>query len=275
MGRLLLPALLALATCGRRPVPSIILATTTSTRDSGLLDVLVPRFTKQNGIEVKVIAVGSGAALDMAGRGDADVVLAHAPSAEKKYVEAGDLVDGKLIMHNSFVLLGPPEDPAGVKRSTDVKSAFAAIARAGGFASRGDDSGTHKKEQDLWKAAGVDPKTVTRRVETGQGMGATLKIADEKGLYTLSDRGTYLAWRARLRLTILHQGDKTLLNVYHAYLVNPARHRGVKAEAGRRFLDFLVEAQTQRTIGEFGRKDHGEPLFVPDAGKDPTTLGLK
>jgi len=237
--------------------------------------VLVPRFRREAGIDVKVIAVGSGAALRMAARGDADVVLAHAPSAERDFVKAGDLVEGRLVMHNDFVLVGPPGDPAGVKGSASVEAAMAAIARAGGFASRGDDSGTHKKELDLWGEADFDPKSVARREEIGQGMGATLRVASERGLYTLTDRGTYLTQGRRLRLVVVYQGATILLNVYHAHLVNPAKHAGVKAAAGRRFIEFLVSGDVQRTIGEFGKAQFGEPLFVPDANKDPTTLGLR
>jgi len=255
---------------------SIILATTTSTQDSGLLDVLVPQFTKATGIDVKVIAVGSGAALQMGQRGDADVVLSHAPGAERLLVAAGDLVDGKLVMHNDFVLVGPPADPAGVKKVTDLDAAMKAIAQRGGFASRGDDSGTHKKELELWKHAGIDPKAVPRRTETGQGMGATLHVADERGLYTLTDRGTYLAQSKTLTsLAVVSEGAATLLNVYQVYLVSPTRHPKVKAAAGRKFIQFLVAPDTQKTIAEFKKSAYGQPLFVPDAGKLPATVGLK
>lgn len=270
---------LALAGCacarGDARRGSIILATTTSTQDSGLLDVLVPRFTTETGVEVKVIAVGSGAALQMAARGDADVVLSHAPSAEAKRVAAGDLVEGRLVMHNDFVLVGPPDDPAGVRGAAGVDAAMRAIAARGGFASRGDESGTHQKELELWKGAGVEVASVPRREETGQGMGATLYVADQKRLYALTDRGTYLALRPRLGLVVVFAGAPALLNVYQAYLVSPARHAGVEAEAGRRFLAFLVAAETQRLIGGFMKAEYGEPLFVPDAGKDPASLGLR
>ena len=268
--------MLAACTKGARaPAAAIILATTTSTQDTGLLDDLVPLFERRTGIEVKVIAVGSGAALKMATTGDADVVLSHAPAAERKLVEAGDLVEGRLVMHNDFVLVGPADDPAGVKKAADVPAAMKAIAQAGGFASRGDDSGTHKKELELWKQAGVDPKTVPRREETGQGMGATLHVADEKGLYTLTDRGTFLAQRKGLKLVIVSEGAPTLLNVYQAYLVSPTKHAAVKADAGRRFLDFLVAPDVQERIGMFKKADYGQALFVPDANKDPATLGLR
>ena len=167
---------------------SIILATTTSTQDSGLLDVLVPRFEKERRIAVKVIAVGTGAALRMAARGDADVVLVHAPAAERPYVQAGDLVDGRGVMHNDFVIVGPGEDPARIRMQTTIDGVMRAIAARGVFVSRGDDSGTHAQELALWAAARVDPRTLDRREETGQGMGATLSVADQKRAYTLTDR---------------------------------------------------------------------------------------
>jgi len=255
---------------------SIILATTTSTQDSGLLDVLLPQFTKATGIDVKVIAVGSGAALKMGQRGDADVVLSHAPGAEKPLVAAGDLVDGKLVMHNDFVLVGPPADPAAVKKLADLDAAMKAIAKTGGFASRGDDSGTHKKELELWTHAGIDPKAVPRRAETGQGMGATLHVADERGLYTLTDRGTYLAQKKALaRLVVVSEGAPTLLNVYQVYLVSPAKHPTVKADAGRKLIQFLIAPDTQKTIGAFKKAEYGQSLFVPDAGRSLATIGLK
>jgi tungstate transport system substrate-binding protein len=245
--------------------PSIILATTTSTQDSGLLDVLVPRFEKERGIDVKVIAVGTGAALRMAASGDADVVLVHAPEAERKYVEAGDLIGGRLVMHNDFVIVGPPNDPAGVKNAKTLGEAMRAIARRGAFVSRGDESGTHTQELALWSAARVDPELLTRREETGQGMGATLNIADQKRAYTLTDRSTFLSLRKRLRLGIVFQGEETLRNVYHVYAVNPAKHPKVRSAEGRAFVDFLVSAPIQQAIGAFKRDVYGESLFFPDA----------
>lgn len=244
---------------------SIILATTTSTQDSGLLDELVPRFETETGIDVKIIAVGTGAALRMASTGDADAVLVHAPDAEKQYVNSGDLIEGRQIMHNDFVIVGPPDDPAGVGRERDVTAVMRAIAERGVFVSRGDDSGTHKQEMALWTSAGIDARSMRAREETGQGMGATLNVADQKRAYTLTDRGTYLALRTRLGLKILNQGDTRLLNVYHAYVVNPQRHDRVNASGARRFVEFLVAPETQRAIGEFKRKEYGEPLFFPDA----------
>ena len=187
---------------------SIILATTTSTQDSGLLDVLVPRFEKESGIAVKVIAVGSGAALRMASKGDADVVLVHAPAAELPYVKAGELVDGRGVMHNDFVIVGPSEDPAGIRTMTSVDDVMHALAARAAFVSRGDDSGTHSQELALWAAARIDPGSLDRREETGQGMGATLTVADQRRAYTLTDRGTYLSLRRRLRLAILFRRRK-------------------------------------------------------------------
>jgi tungstate transport system substrate-binding protein len=257
---------LALPTFGiAQAKPSIILATTTSTQDSGLLDVLVPRFEKERGIEVKVIAVGTGAALRMAGTGDADVVLVHAPDAERKYVESGDLIDGRLVMHNDFVIVGPSADPAGVKTVKTAADAMRAIAARGVFISRGDDSGTHAAERALWAAARVDPKSLDRREETGQGMGATLNVADQKRAYTLTDRGTYLSLRKRLNLVILFQGDPSLRNVYHVYAVNPARHPKARHAEARAFIEFLVSPAIQQAIGAFKQDIYGESLFFPDA----------
>jgi tungstate transport system substrate-binding protein len=245
--------------------PSIILGTTTSTQDSGLLDVLVPRFEKERRIEVKVIAVGSGAALRMAERGDVDVVLVHSPTSEQRNVDAGDLVDGRLVMHNDFLIVGPADDPAGIRKLTSITEVMRAIAGRSVFISRGDDSGTYTQELTLWAAARIDPKSLARREETGQGMGATLNIADQKRAYTITDRGTYLVQRRKLGLEILFQGDPSLRNVYHVYAVNPKKHPSVKATEARTFIDFLVSAPIQQWIASFGRDVYGEPLFFPDA----------
>jgi tungstate transport system substrate-binding protein len=250
---------------GAQPEEAIILATTTSTHDSGLLDALVPRFEKQRGIEVKVIAVGTGAALRMAARGDADVVLVHAPAAERPYVEAGDLIGGRAVMHNDFVIVGPSEDPAGVRGLTSAADVMRAIAARGGFVSRGDDSGTHTQEMAIWAAAKIDPGSLTRREETGQGMGATLNVADQRRSYTLTDRGTYLSLRRRLGLVVLFEGDPTLRNVYHVYAVNPARHPGVRHAGARAFIEFLVSPAIQQAIAGFKRDEYGQSLFFPDA----------
>jgi tungstate transport system substrate-binding protein len=247
-----------------RPGGSLILATTTSTQDSGLLDVLVPLFEAETGTRVKVIAVGSGAALEMGRRGDADAVLSHAPEAEAPLAASGDLVEGRRVMHNDFVIAGPPSDPAGVRGAGSIGEAMRRIAAAGTFVSRGDNSGTHAKELALWQAAGLDPAAV-RREETGQGMGATLNIADQRRAYTLTDRATYLALRGRLELTVLFAGDAALQNVYHVYVVNPEKHPGVKAAQARAWAAFLVSEEAQRVIAAFGRDRYGEPLFFADA----------
>lgn len=250
---------------------TVILATTTSTNDSGLLDEIVPLFEEESGIDVKVIAVGTGAALAMAASGDADVVLTHAPAAEQEYVASGDLAEGVLVMHNDFVIVGPPDDPAGAAGAPSLEDALRAIAADGAFISRGDDSGTHKMELALWDAAGIDPRGV-RREETGQGMGATLNVADQRRAYTLTDRATFLALKPNLDLAVVFEGDARLLNIYHAYVVNPEKHRGVNADAARAFIQFLVRDDVQRRIGAFGVDRFGEPLFVPDAGKSADQL---
>jgi len=248
--------------------PSIILATTTSTQDSGLLDVLVPRFEREQEIDVKVIAVGTGAALRMAATGNADAVLVHAPESERRYVESGDLVDGRLIMHNDFVIVGPPGDTA-VRKAGAIGDVMRAIAERGVFISRGDDSGTHTKELELWARAGINLKSLERREETGQGMGATLSVADQKRAYALTDRATYLALRKRLQLVIVFEGDPILRNLYHAYAVNGVKHPGAKAAQARAFIAFLLSPAIQRAIADFRREEFGQSLFIPDALPQP------
>ena len=243
---------------------TIILATTTSTYDSGLLDELVPRFEARTGITVKVIAVGTGAALRMAAEGNADAVLVHAPEAEAPYVASGDLVGGRLVMTNDFVIVGPPDDPASAASAVDLPAALAAIAAEGRFVSRGDDSGTHKRELALWARAGIDAAALPRE-ETGQGMGATLTIASERRAYTLTDRATFLALRDVLDLAVLVEGDVRLLNVYHVHVVNPDRHERVAARQAEAFADFLVEPETQAIIGRFRADEFGRSLFTPAA----------
>ncbi len=252
---------------------SMILATTTSTQDSGLLDVLIPMFQKQTGIDVKVIAVGTGAALQMGAKGNADAVLVHAPTSEKPFVDSGDIIDGKLVMHNDFIIVGPASDPAKVKGLKDMTAAMGAIAATGPFISRGDASGTNAAELALWKAANIDPKSAKGREETGQGMLATLNVADQKNAYTLTDRATYLANRQNLKLQILVEGPRQLLNIYHVYEVNPAKHPGVKDVQARAFVDFMVAAATQQAIGDFKKADYGQQLFIADAGKNEDQLG--
>jgi tungstate transport system substrate-binding protein len=262
-------ALLASPQGNAQARPSIILATTTSTQDSGLLDVLVPRFEREQEIDVKVIAVGTGAALRMAATGNADAVLVHAPASERRYVESGDLVDGRLIMHNDFVIVGPPGDTAVTGKASAIGDVMRAIAERSVFISRGDESGTHTKELELWKGAGINPKSLERREETGQGMGATLSVADQKRAYALTDRATYLALRKRLQLVIVFEGDPILRNHYHAYAVNNVKHPGAKAAQARAFIAFLVSPAMQRAIADFRREEFGESLFIPDALPQP------
>ncbi len=255
---------------------TLILATTTSTQDSGLLDVLVPMFEKETGYQVQTIAVGTGAALKMGAEGNADVLLTHAPAAEKALVEAGVVKDRLLVMHNDFVIVGPKADPAGIKGKT-VLEAFKMIAETEStFVTRGDDSGTHKAELALWKKAELDPAAFSPDfyLSSGQGMGATLTIASEKGAYTFTDRGTYLSMMNTLNLEILVEGDSSLLNVYHVMTVDPARWPKVNYEGALAFAQFLVREDVQKLIGEFGVDRFGMPLFFPDAGRDPAELGL-
>lgn len=242
----------------------IVLATTTSTMDSGLLDSLLPMFEKETGVAVKPIAVGTGAALQMARRGDADAVLVHAPEVERGYVESGDLIDGRRVMYNDFLIVGPASDPAGVK-GKPLADAMKAIAAEGSFVSRGDGSGTETKELALWKAAGVAPASLERREETGQGMGATLLVAEQRQTYTLTDRATYLAFEDRLTLVPLVEGDPILRNLYSVYTVNPGKHPAAKRRPALRFVRYLTEPAVQEWIGRFGTSRWGEPLFHPDA----------
>jgi tungstate transport system substrate-binding protein len=250
----------------------IVLATTTSTQDTGLLDSLLPMFRQETCIKVKPIAVGTGAALEMARRGDADAVLVHAPEAEKTYVESGELIEGRRIMHNDFIIIGPTTDPARIRGGKDAIQAMKAIAAGGSFVSRGDGSGTEKMELALWKEAGVSPNSIPRREETGQGMGATLLVADARQTYTLTDRGTYLAFKDKMKLVPLVEGDARLLNIYHAYVVNPGKHPTVKRSEASRFVRYLTEPKVQEFIGQFGREKFGQPLFVPDAGGPASAL---
>ena len=245
----------------------VILATTTSTQDSGLLDVLVPIFEEQTGYMVKTIAVGTGKALAMGEEGEADVLLVHAPDAEMVLIDNGDAINRRLVMHNDFVLVGPKNDPAGIKGFTEAKKVFAKIAETESlFISRGDDSGTNKKELAIWKVAGIEPKG-TWYQETGQGMGATLRIASEKKGYTLTDRATYLALRKILALDILLEGEENLLNIYHVMQVNPEKSEKINGKAGQAFVEFMISPETQEIISEFGVDKYGQPLFFPDAGK--------
>jgi tungstate transport system substrate-binding protein len=246
----------------------IILATTTSTQDTGLLDWLVPAFEKETGYTVQTVAVGSGAAIAQGSRGDADVLLVHSPAAEKTMVAAGDGIERTLVMHNDFIIVGPSSDPAGVKSAATAADAMKAIAAKGAtFISRGDDSGTNALELKLWKGVDIDPSGQRWYQSTGQGMGATLQVASQKSAYTISDRGTYLAQKQNIDLDILSQGDPSLLNVYHVIVVNPAKHPKVNVVGARAFAAYVVRPDIQTQIGEFGKDKYGQALFFPDAGK--------
>src|SRR6266702_7963566 len=247
----------------------VLLATTTSTRDAGLLDSLLPVFERQTGYRVKVIAVGSGQALAMGRRGDADVVLSHAPEAERVLVDSSYFVRRRLVMHNDFLVVGPPGDPAGLRGMSDAVAAFRLIAarrQGASFVSRGDQSGTHKMEQKLWKLAGNDPAG-SWYIESGHGMGETLQMADEKRAYTITDRATYLAWRDKLQLVPVVEGDPRLYNVYHVLELNPKNAPRINTAGGRALADFFVSPATQEMIGAFGKSRFGQSLFIPDAGK--------
>ncbi len=253
---------------------NIILATTTSTQDSGLLDVLIPLFEKETGYFVKTIAVGSGQAMKMGEKGEADVMLVHSPDAEKKFVEAGYGINRRLVMHNDFIIVGPPSDPAAIKGIKSSSDALKKIAAANAlFISRGDNSGTHAKEKTLWKKANINPSGQKWFQETGLGMGQTLNVASEKKAYTLSDRGTYLAMRKNLGLEILNEGDAALLNIYHVIEVNGAKWPKANAPGAKAFADFMVSKKTQTIIKTFGVDKYGSPLFFPDAGKKVEDLG--
>jgi tungstate transport system substrate-binding protein len=266
----LLVALALAPLTGAAPPPgsrTVIVSTTTSTQDSGLLDVLVPLFERKSGYTVKTIAVGTGQALALAARGEADVTLAHAPALEKKYVAEGKLRQRRLVMYNDFVVAGPDGDPAKIKGETSAAVALRRIAAAGArFVSRGDKSGTHLLEAELWKEAGVTPGPPWY-IESGQGMGATLGIANDRGAYTLTDRATLLAFGKRVALKAVVEGDRALLNVYSVMEVNPANGPRVNAPAGKAFADFMVAPETQEIIRTFGVDRYGQPLFVPIAGK--------
>jgi len=258
-------------------VKEVILATTTSTQDSGLLDVLLPVFKKDTGYFVKTISVGSGQAMKMGERGDADVLLAHSPAEEKKLTEQGSFIDRKLVMHNDFIILGPPSDPARIKGSKNAAEAFKKIAQAGSlFMSRADKSGTHTKEMSIWKKAGINPEGQKWYQQTGTGMGDTLNVATEKGGYILADRGTYLALNKKKRLpcVILVEGEPGLLNIYHVMAVNPAKRPKVNVEGAKAFVNFMVSKKAQEIIRTYGVDKFGAPLFFPDAGTDPKKLGL-
>ncbi|PKN36013.1 MAG: tungsten ABC transporter substrate-binding protein [Deltaproteobacteria bacterium HGW-Deltaproteobacteria-19] len=253
---------------------NLILATTTSTQDSGLLDVLIPIFEKKTGYFVKTIAVGSGQAMAMGAKGEADVLLVHSPAAEKAFMAQGNGTARTLVMHNDFIVVGPPADPATIKMTKGATAAFKNIALSKSlFMSRGDNSGTHAKEKGIWKAAGINPEKEKWYQQTGLGMGQTLNVAAEKKAYTLADRGTYLALKKNLGMDILNQGDAILLNVYSVIPVNPTKFKKINADGAKAFADFILSKDTQKIIGKFGVEKFGSPLFFPDAGKKEESLG--
>jgi tungstate transport system substrate-binding protein len=253
---------------------TIILATTTSTQDSGLLDVLIPIFEKKMGYFVKTIAVGSGQAMAMGQKGEADVLLVHSPAAEEKFVAEGFGINRRLIMHNDYIIVGPSEDPAKIRGMKASQDSFRKIASAKTlFVSRGDNSGTHSKEREIWKAAGISAEGEKWYQQTGLGMGQTLNVAAEKKGYTLADRGTYLALKKNLGLDILVEGDAILLNIYHVIEVNPAKWPKVNTAGAKAFADFMVSKETQEIVKTFGVEKYGSPLFFPDAGKKEEELG--
>lgn len=246
------------------PQREIILATTTSTQDSGLLDVLLPEFEKETGYKVKVVAVGTGEALKMGERGDADVLLVHAPDSEKEFMERRFGKERKKVMHNDFVLLGPADDPAQI-RKLSVAKAFKRIAeKKANFVSRGDNSGTYNKEIKIWALAATMPSGEWY-IQTGQGMGTSLKMASEKRAYILSDRGTYLAMRDNLDLEVLVEGENLLFNPYHVITVNPEKNPKINYEGAKAFMNFITGKKAQQIIRDFGKDKYGQPLFTPDA----------
>lgn len=259
--------------CGQKtPAPAenqpekvLKLATTTSTEDSGLLDVLLPEFKKDTGYTVDVIAVGTGQAIQMGEAGDVDVILVHSRAAEDKFVADGFGVDRRDVMYNDFLIIGPEEDPAGIKGEKDVKAAFMAIAtKQAAFVSRGDDSGTDKKEKKIWEAAGITPEG-DWYIESGQGMGDTYRMADEKQAYTLIDRATYLANQDKYRLVTVVEGDQLLFNPYGVIPINPEKYPNVDYEGATKFAEWLTSEKGQKMIGEFGKDKYDQALFVPDA----------
>jgi len=250
----------------------VILSTTTSTQDSGLLDVLVPLFEKNTGYSVKTVSVGTGQALALAARGEADVCLVHAPDSEKKYVADGLLLNRRLVMHNDYIIVGPTEDPAKIKGLASAADALKRIAEAkAAFVSRGDNSGTHQLEKKLWKEAKLEPAGAWY-LQAGQGMGATLGIASEKRAYTLTDRGTLLAFQKRVQLVNLVEKDRILLNLYSVLEANATKFPRVNAVGGKAFADFMLSKEAQDIIRIFGVDKFGEPLFFPDAGKREEAL---
>jgi tungstate transport system substrate-binding protein len=278
------PTVTPTVAAGAQPTPiprtgndkDLILATTTSTQDSGLLDVLIPMFEQQSGYKVKTVAVGTGAALALGARGEADVVLVHAPASEVQWMQQGYGTERLLVMHNDFVIVGPDSDSAHIKGDTSALDAMEKIAAAAApFVSRGDNSGTNQFELGVWQQANITPKGQPWYIESGTGMGQTLIIADQKQAYTISDRATWLAYTGKIQLPIKVERDPALLNVYHVMPVNPAKFPNlpINVAGGQAFADFVVAPATQQVVGNFGIDKYGQQLFAPDAGKSESDLG--
>jgi tungstate transport system substrate-binding protein len=274
--RIALALALLLAACapttGTGARPDVLLATTTSFQDSGLLDALIADFREATGYRVRAAAVGTGAALAIAAKGDADVVVSHAPKLEREFMAAGNGERRHLFMHNDFVLVGPEADPAGIRGLKAFDSLRRIAAAQAAFISRGDRSGTHLFEMELWQKAGVQPRGAWY-VEAATGMGQALTIASEKRAYTLTDRGTFLARRAQLDLRILVDNDPPLLNIYHVITVNPKKFSRLNAVGASAFADHLLSKRAQDLIARFGVERYGEPLFFPGAGKSEADFG--
>ena len=242
-----------------------------------MLDVLIPLFQQQSGYNVKTVSVGTGAALALGARGEADVVLVHAPPSEIQWMQQGNGTERLLVMHNDFLIVGPAADPAKIKGETDALAALKRISDARApFVSRGDSSGTQQLELSLWKMANITPKGQPWYIESGTGMGQTLTIADQRQAYTISDRATWLAFSGKIQLPIMVEKDPVLLNVYHVMPVDPAKFPNVpiNASGGKALADFLVARETQKVIADFGKDKYGQVLFVPDAGKSEAEVGL-
>ena len=254
--------------------PEVRLSSTIGPIDAGIVKAFAEAFEKKTGTKVVFEGAGTGATLEKAKSGNFDMVMVHARRLEDQFVADGFGIDRRDVMYNDFVILGPKEDPAGVRGMKDAAAAFRKIAASGApFVTRGDNSGTHAKEKAIWKAAGINPEGQKWYQQTGLGMGQTLNVGAEKKAYVLADRGTYLALKKNLGLTILNQGDTMLLNVYSVIPVNPVKFKKINAEGAKAFADFMVSRETQKIIGKFGVEKFGSPLFFPDAGKREEALG--
>jgi tungstate transport system substrate-binding protein len=260
----ILSAATASAEAAKTTSANIVLATTTSVQDTGLLDAILPLFKKQTNIDVKVIAVGSGQAMEMARRGDADALLVHSPEAEEAFIKDGFGLNRYLMMHNDFVFVGPAKDPAKIAALKTAADALKAIAEAkANFISRGDNSGTHTKEKKLWEKATIKPEGAWY-MSAGAGMAETLRVANEKQAYTLCDRSTWLSQKDKVQMKVLFEGDPALLNKYSALELNPAKLPTIKVAEGKKWLKFLFQADTRKVIEGFGKEKYGQPLYILD-----------